>query len=306
MSKYIKPESTEHQLEVLVTGATGNQGGAVARKLIDRGHTVRVFTRKPESYKAKQLEKLGAVVYKGDFEDVLTIENAMEGVDAVFAMTTPYERGVRSEVKQGFLLGKTANSLRIKHFVYSSVSNADKHSGIPHFKSKYEIEKFIINTDINYTIIRPTYFMENFLNPQMLSKINEGILTLPMIPERNLQMISIETIADFVVYILEHRENFLKQSIDIASDSIAGNEVANILSEINGHKIEYVRLSYDQISSKGDYVIKMYKWLNEIGFDVDIQSLHKRYPEINWPRFDEWAKHRQWNDIRKPIKQKVI
>jgi uncharacterized protein YbjT (DUF2867 family) len=117
MSKNIKFNSKEHQLEILVTGATGNQGGAVTRKLIERGHIVRVFTRKPESYKAKQLEKLGAMVYKGDFEDVLTIENVMEGVDAVFAMTTPYERGVRSEVKQGFLLGKAANSLRVKHFI---------------------------------------------------------------------------------------------------------------------------------------------------------------------------------------------
>jgi uncharacterized protein YbjT (DUF2867 family) len=306
MSKNIKFNSKEHQLEILVTGATGNQGGAVTRKLIERGHIVRVFTRKPESYKAKQLEKLGAMVYKGDFEDVLTIENVMEGVDAVFAMTTPYERGVRSEVKQGFLLGKAANSLRVKHFIYSSVGSANKNTGIPHFKSKYEIENFIKSIDLNYTIIRPTYFMENFLNPQMLSKINEGILALPMIPERNLQMISIETIADFVVYILEHRERFLKQTIDIASDSITGNEVANILSEINGHKIDYIRLNYDQISSRSDYVIKMYKWLNEIGFDVDIQSLHKRYPEISWLRFNEWAKHRQWIDIRKPVKQEVI
>ena len=89
------------KLSVLVMGATGNQGGAVVRNLLTKGHRIRTLTRNPDSPKAKQLSEQGVEVVKGDFTDSNSLVNAAKGMDTVFAMTTPYEAGVEAEVKQG-------------------------------------------------------------------------------------------------------------------------------------------------------------------------------------------------------------
>ena len=83
------------KLSVLVMGATGNQGGAVVRHLSTKGHRIRTLTRNPDSPKAKQLADQGVEVLKGDFStDSGSLVKAAQGMDTVFAMTTPYETGV--------------------------------------------------------------------------------------------------------------------------------------------------------------------------------------------------------------------
>ena len=76
------------KLSVLVMGATGNQGGAVIRQLLKKGHQVRTITRNPDSEKAKQLSKQGVEVLKGDFTDSTSLVQAARGVDTLFAITT--------------------------------------------------------------------------------------------------------------------------------------------------------------------------------------------------------------------------
>ncbi len=128
---------------VLVTGATGQQGGAVARILLKRGHRVRGFTRRANSPAARQLERLGAELAIGNFDDPASIERAAVGVDAVYAMATPYEAGVEVETRQGITLVDAVKAAGVEHLIYSSVASADQNTGIPHFDSKYKIEQHI-------------------------------------------------------------------------------------------------------------------------------------------------------------------
>ena len=78
-----------NRLSVLVTGATGNQGGALARLLLSRGHRVRGSTRKPESAAARKLQALGAEIATGDMEDRGSLAHAASGMDAFFCVSTP-------------------------------------------------------------------------------------------------------------------------------------------------------------------------------------------------------------------------
>ena len=126
---------------VLVTGATGQQGGSVARRLLDGGFRVRGITRNTESDAAKELIVLGAEVVHAEFSDTESLSAALEGVDAVFAMTTPFEAGVDAETAQGVALIDAAAAAGVDHFVYSSVASADKATGVPHFDSKYRVEE---------------------------------------------------------------------------------------------------------------------------------------------------------------------
>jgi uncharacterized protein YbjT (DUF2867 family) len=86
---------------ILVTGATGQQGGIVVESLLEKGLKVRAITRNPESAKAKALKEKGVEIFQGDLEHPSTITKAAEGASAVFLMTAPFEAGIDAEVKQG-------------------------------------------------------------------------------------------------------------------------------------------------------------------------------------------------------------
>ena len=120
------------KLNVLVTGATGKQGGHLVRELLAHGHSVRALTRKPESAGAGALAARGVTIVGGDFADQGSLERAARGVDTVFAMSTPFEGGETKETREGINLLRAASAVGVSHLVYSSVAGADRATGIPH------------------------------------------------------------------------------------------------------------------------------------------------------------------------------
>ena len=122
---------------ILVSGATGQQGGAVARNLLEWGFTVRALTRDTDKAAARELADLGAEVVSGDLEDRASIERVLDGVYGVFSVQQFMETGVEGEVRQGVLLADAAKAAGVEHLVYSSVGSAHRDTGIPHFESKW-------------------------------------------------------------------------------------------------------------------------------------------------------------------------
>ncbi len=128
---------------VLVVGATGKQGGAVAHHLLAAGLLVRTLTRNPDKPAARTLADRGAEVVAGDLGDADSVRRALAGVSAVFCVTNFYEAGYAGEVAQGELMVDLAAAAGVGHFVFSSVCSADKNTGIPHFDSKYQVERHL-------------------------------------------------------------------------------------------------------------------------------------------------------------------
>src|SRR4051794_30614806 len=122
--------------EVLVAGATGAQGGAVARELLARGHRVRAYVRNPGSAAAAALCGLGARLAVGDFDDAAALRAAATGVDTVYVMGTPWETGAEGEVRQTNRVIDAAVAVGVRHLVYSSAANADRDTGIAWYDSK--------------------------------------------------------------------------------------------------------------------------------------------------------------------------
>src|SRR5258708_9811217 len=151
-------------LNVLVTGATGKQGGHLVRALLARGHSIRALTRKPESPAAAALAARGVTIVTGDFEDQGSLERAARGVDTVFAMSTPFESGDQAETREGINIVRAASALGVSHLVYSSVAGADRATGIPHFDSKFEVEKEARRFGVPFTILAPGLLIEKFLH----------------------------------------------------------------------------------------------------------------------------------------------
>lgn len=262
--------------KILVTGATGRQGGAVARRLLERGEQVRVMTRSPD--KARDLRRMGAEVVRGDFDHYLTLEQAVRGVRGVFLMSTPYERGPGAEVEQGRAMVYACMDEEVPHVVYSSVCCADRNTEIPHFESKLEIEEFVRDCGLNYTILRPVSLMENFVSPGMRASYEEGTLSLPLDPKTCLQMISVNDVAEFCCEAFRRPEEFVGAEIDLAGDRKTVEDAVLELSCTMNRPIRYRRIPDDEAEERFGYdVAAMYGWLNEEGFDVDIEALRRRY-----------------------------
>jgi uncharacterized protein YbjT (DUF2867 family) len=277
------------KLNVLVTGATGKQGGHLVSELLARGHSVRALTRNPESPAATALAKRGVTIVKGDFEDEKGLERAVSGVDSVFAMSTPYLGGAQTETREGINIVRAASRVGVKHLVYSSVAGADRASGIPHFDSKFEVEKEIRRSGVPFTIVAPVFFMENFLADWMAPGLAQGSIALALPATRRLQQIAVEDIAQFTALVLERRESFLGKRIDIASDELTPTTATAIISEVAGRPIAYTALPIDAVRKFNEDQARMFEWFDQVGYDADVVGLRSLYPEVHWHRFSEWV-----------------
>jgi uncharacterized protein YbjT (DUF2867 family) len=277
-----------NQRKILVTGATGQQGGSLARLLLRKKHKVYALTRNAQSTSAQDLRNKGANTVKGDLDDSDSLEHAVKDVESVFLMGTPFEDGTEGETRRGKLMADIAKENGIEHLVYSSVANADKNTGIPHFESKYKVEQHIKNLGIPHTIIGPTFFMENLLGPGL----QQGQLALPLSSSTTLQQSALENIGEFSALVLERRKPFLGKRIDIASDEVTGEQAAKILSNELRQRIRYVPVPLEQVYQANEDMARMYEWYEKAGTGIDISSLHQEYPEVNWLSFRDWAKLR--------------
>jgi uncharacterized protein YbjT (DUF2867 family) len=275
-----------NQRKILVTGATGQQGGSLARLLLQKRHKVYALTRNTQSSAAQDLRNKGANVVKADLDDSDSLERAAKDVESIFLMGTPFEDGTEGETRRGKLMADIAKENGIEHLVYSSVANADKNTGIPHFESKYKVEQHIKNLGIPYTIIGPTFFMENLLGPGL----EQGQLALPLSSSSILQQSALQNIAEFSSMVLEGREPFLGKRTDIASDEVTGEQAAEILSNELGYKIKYVPVPLERVYQANEDMARMYDWYEKVGTGIDISDLHQEYPEVNWLSFKDWAK----------------
>ena len=259
---------------ILVTGATGQQGGAVARALLAKGQQVRVMTRHPE--KAASLAKAGAEVVQGDLTNRAILQMALRGVHGVFAMSTWVEEGMEAEVRQGTMLADAAKQAGITHYVYTSVGSAHRNTGIPHFDSKWKVEQHIRQIGLPATILRPVWFMENFTTFAKPSA--EGVIMLPMKPARKLAMVALKDIGEFGAAAFLRPNDFLGQAIDLAGDDLTMPEAAAQLTHAIGRPIRFQEFPMEQAeAAMGHDLTTMFRWFNEVGYAIDLPALKQNF-----------------------------
>jgi uncharacterized protein YbjT (DUF2867 family) len=270
---------------ILVTGATGQQGGAAMRHLRDEGFPIRALTRHPEQPKARALVGQGTEVACGDLTNPASLASAMEGVYGVYSVQTAVEEGVQSEISQGINLTDAAKRSSVSHLVYSSVGSADRRTGIPHFDSKFRIEEHIRGSGVRYTILRPVFFMENWLH--MRDGIEQGTLALPLDSDTRLQMISVDDIGVFAKMAFEHPGHWQGRAVDLAGDEISMTDIADAFGRMVGHNVRYVQIPWDRFEqTAGHDMTLMYRWFQDVGYSVDIAALQQEYSNLT--RFERW------------------
>lgn len=270
---------------VLVVGATGTQGGAVARHLLSRGVRVRALTRDPDQDAARTLGEEGAEIVRGDLEDRDSLAPALEGAWGAFGVQTFHEHGLEAEVEQGRRLIDAARDVGVKHFVQASVSGADEDTGIPHFETKTRVEEALRDSGLRHTILRPVFFMENWLG---WDDWREGGITLPLSPETTLQQIAATDIGAFAAMAFHDPDAWAGRSVGLAGDERSMEEIAAALGRGAGRPVSYTQIPWDAFEeAMGEEMTVMFRWFEETGYSVDIEARRAEHPALL--DFDGWV-----------------
>jgi len=273
---------------ILITGATGKQGGATLRHLAGQpGFKIHAMTRKPESPAAKVLAGLGAELVAGDLDDAASLERALDGVWGVFSVQNTWEAGVEKEEEQGKRLAKLARDKGVQHFVYSSVGSAHKKTGIPHFENKFRVEQTVKALGFpSHTILRPVFFMENLTSPQSL---HDDKLVSALRPNTRLQMIATDDIGKFGAKAFLAADTMKGAEVDIAGDEVTMPEAAKALSGLVGKNVTYQPIAMEAVRQNSEDLALMLEWFEAVGYSADIPSLESKWG-IRPRTLKEWTR----------------
>ena len=283
---------------ILVCGATGKQGGAVARSLLERGFRVRALTRDPQKPEAQALAEQGAEVVQGYMEDRSAVDQVLvEGVYGVFSVQNFWETGYDGEVQQGKTVADAARAAGVDHFVYSSVGSAHRKTGIPHFDSKWEIEEHVRQIGLPFTIFRPTFFMQNWEWTREM--ILGGTLAQPLDQDKPLQQVAAEDIGAFAALAFENPDSWIGREVDLAGDEQSMSEIAETFGRVIGREVSYYQVPWDQFEEQmGEEATLNLRWINDVGYEADIAALRQEYPELT--SFERYLRTHGWEGAEVP------
>ncbi len=274
--------------KIFVTGATGNQGGAVVRNLLRNDFYVKALIRNPALAKLAAHKNLEII--KGDLDNPASYRAHLKHVDGVFCNLV-YKYGIDKEIKQGIELVNSSKENTVKHFVYSSVIGCDLHTGIPHWESKYRIENHIKASGLKFTILRPSSLYENLLIPQVKGRILKGKLVLPTRKHTVQQFISSEDIGRITAIIFSNTEKYTGRTITLAAEQMDGEKLAVTFSGIIGKEIKFQQLpTFITRLAMGRNLAKMFRWVNnnDACFVKDMQALKNEFPGML--TLEDWIK----------------
>lgn len=278
--------------EVLVFGATGQQGGSVAWALLKSGWRVRALVRNPNSAGALALRDAGVTLIEGEFADDRAMREAIAGVHAVFSVQPSSGQGAvlglsdEEEERFGIAIAELAAQNGVQHLVYSSTSAVSSGlTGMGHFDSKLRVEDHIRKLPINATILRPTAFMEMLLMPGF--GLDQGQFNFFMRHDQPMQFIAVQDIGAIVAAVLADSARFGGKTFEIASATATGEDLQRLFSQAARRPIAYARFSNEVLA--GNAFLRRLAELLDAGPLVghaDLTALRKIHPGLQ--TFESW------------------
>ena len=272
------PVTTE--LPYAVIGATGQQGGAVVDALLNAGTPVRALVRDVGSSKSRALADRGVTPMHGDIDDAASLMAALQGVTALFVMTTfAGPAGTEGEVEHGHAIADAAVRAGVPRVVYSSVGGAERSSGVPHFDSKRHVEEYLTDA-LPVSIVRPTFFMENFTRILAGDVTGEFILRFPMPGTVPLQMVAVRDIGIVAAELLIDPTVIQGNTIEIAGDALTGDEIAARIGTKLGLNGRFEATSLDSLGADEDRKA-MFRWFADTpAYTADFAATSRIDPTV--------------------------
>lgn len=284
---------------VLVAGATGKQGGATARALLKAGVPVRALVRNPA--RSRALRELGAEIVVGDLLDPASLAPAMDGVRGVFSVQLPDMANLDGDAEwvQGRNLVDAARAAGVPQFVHTSVSGAGQHRSVPgwaegrwasmehYLETKTAIQDRVRDAGFeHWTLLKPGFFMENFLPPSFL--LPHGRLVTTIQPGTEVALVAVDDIGAAAAAAFADPARFHGVELELASELLTMTAIAEILSRALGVELTAPDMTAKEAVAAGApaYSVR-HEWQNEVG--------HPARPEfaralgIPLTSFAEWA-----------------
>ncbi|MFD8462754.1 NmrA family NAD(P)-binding protein [Streptomyces antimycoticus] len=249
---------------VLVTGATGQQGGATARALLSAGVPVRALVRDPATERAKAVAALGAELVTGDLLDLGSVRRAAEGARGVFSIQMPDLNDLQgdSEWVQGRNLIDAARDAGVAQFVHTSVSGAGQHHTAPgwaegrwaalehYYATKTGLQDRVREAGFrHWTLLKPAFFMENFLS--LLPNGPEGGLATVLQPGTELSLIAVADIGTAAAAAFADPERFHEVELELAGECMTMTRVAEVLSDVVGTEVTAPSMTAEEALAAG-------------------------------------------------------
>jgi uncharacterized protein YbjT (DUF2867 family) len=283
---------------ILVFGATGAQGGSVARALLSRGRfNVRVITRKPDADAAKALRDRGAEIVQGDLDDTASLTAALDGVYGVYGVTNFWEHFAKEET-QGRNLVNAVAAANVKHFIYSTLPSITKETNgalrSPHFDLKAEHEELARSLNIPSTFIHVPFYFENFLAFFPPRPAGDGTYQFGFPQgETPLAAMSVDDIGDVVAPMFEDPQQWIGKVVKLAGDEIPPAEYADVMSRVTGKEVKYAHIPRETFAAFGfpgaEDLADMFEYyrLHIPSRTKDVETCRALAPSLQ--SFDTWA-----------------
>jgi uncharacterized protein YbjT (DUF2867 family) len=282
---------------IAVTGATGQQGGAVARKLLADGWQVRALTRDAGKPAAQALAALGAQVMPGDMDNREELAAAFQGVYGVFSVQNFWlpTVGFDGEIRQGKNVADAAKAAGVKLLVYSSVGAAHRGMGQKHFESKWIIEQYIHTLGVPYAILRPAAFMDNH-NWSRPAILNGTLSSRGMRPEKTMQSIAVEDIGAFAALAFADPEKYLGRTIELSGDELTELQTAQVFSKVIGRPVTLAAPGAGPRRRTEEEMKAMFTFFNGAGYSADIPALRRLHPGLL--SLEQFLRKNGWENAR--------
>ncbi len=311
---------------IAVIGATGAQGGGLARAILAdpaSGFTARVITRNPSSEKAKALADRGAEVVRADAHDQASLERAFKGAHGAFCVTFFWDHlSPEKEKAEATAMARAAKAAGVEHAIWSTLEDSRRfipldddrmptlmgHYKVPHFDAKGESDQTFRDVNVPTTFLLTSFYWENFVYFGMAPKPGADgtlMLTMPM-GDRRLPSIAAEDIGRSAYAIFKRGDEFVGRTIGVAGAHLTGSEMAAAFSRALGRPVAYNAIEPAVFRSFGfpgaDDLGNMFQFNRDFADEFcaarDLARARELHPGMQ--TFDAWLKE---NAARIPISE---
>ncbi|XP_054441231.1 nmrA-like family domain-containing protein 1 [Pteronotus mesoamericanus] len=276
---------------IAVFGATGAQGGSVARAILEsKQFAVRALTRDVTQPKALALRDLGAEVVKGDLNDEASVEAVLKDAYGAFVVTNFWDHlSKEKEVCQGKLVADMAKRLGLKHVVFSGLENVKRLTGgkleVEHFSGKGEVEEYFWSIGVPMTSVRLAAYFENFLTIWKPTKASDGDYYTMALPMGDVPMdgISVADVGAVVSSIFNSPAEFLGKAVGLSAEALTIQQYADVLSKALGKEVRDAKITMEAYEKLGFPGVKemaeMFRFYH-MKPDRDVKLTHRLNPKV--------------------------
>jgi uncharacterized protein YbjT (DUF2867 family) len=267
---------------IVVTGATGRQGGAVARHLLSEGWRVRGVTRSPGSTAARELAALGVELVRADMAEPDAMRGACAGVHGVFSVQNPMISGEEGELAQGKNVVDAAADCGVSHLVYGSAGPGATGTGVAAWDVKLEVAEYARSRGVPLTVLRPMAFMELMTDRDLYPPVAAWYLMPRLVgEERPIPWLSADDLGAIATRAFADPASYVGSDLALAGDVRTLSECRTTWHRVTGRNPRRFPMPVWLFERfVGPDLTRMWRWLASHEVEVDPAETRAHHPDV--------------------------